>query len=220
VGSLDKDSGGYGRWHHLQSAEERGTNETCKGWRVPKKVWQGLISPTDPEQSLKDLLCMEDILLCGLAGLDGASQRIFAAHCMDEDNWASHKRKAIEGADEVEKKKGKKSKKTEVVEARVLVAASSEDDSKPSADEVKPAAEALSGFALPSPDSLSTVDADFLKNHVFLISGSFPELTLGSSKAKDAGLGDVKVLIESFGGKIAARFSKKTSKLTNSRCAP
>ena len=46
VGSLEKDAGTYGRWHHLQ----------C--WRVPKKIQTGLTNLSDEEVSLRDLLSM------------------------------------------------------------------------------------------------------------------------------------------------------------------
>ena len=46
VGSIEKDAGTYGRWHHLQ----------C--WRVPKKIQAGLTNPSDEEASLRDLLSM------------------------------------------------------------------------------------------------------------------------------------------------------------------
>eukprot|EP00804_Cyclotella_cryptica_P018531 CCRYP_004336-RA/>CCRYP_004336-RA protein AED:0.25 eAED:0.25 QI:65/1/1/1/0.75/0.8/5/136/650 len=208
VGSLDDRGGGYGRWHHLV-----GNGGACKGWRVPKKVWTGLTDPTDAAASLSDLLCMEEILLCGLASLDGASQVLFARHCCDEDNWAGHKRKKVEGENKKGKKKSKKSDEAEEILVTTVVAArptsSSLKDTKE--EETKPAATASSGYALPNPASPSTVDATFLSKCIFIIAGSFPELVRGSTSAKDAGVGDVKVLIESFGGKVATRFSKNTS---------
>lgn len=211
VGSLDEKAGSFGRWHHLTSVETRGVGGPCKGWRVPKKVWSGLTNPSDLNQSLMDLLNMEEVLLCGLASLDGASQREFAAHCADEENWAQHKRKAAGGEDE---KAGKKKSKTENAsgDATELVVASAPANEEADEDDQKPAAEASSGFALANPDSADTVDPTFLKAYSFIITGSFPELVLtGSTTAKDAGVGDVKVLIESFGGKVTSRFSKNTS---------
>ena len=67
---------------------------------------------------------------------------------MDEDHWASHKRKAIEGAAEDGGKGKKKSKRNGVETGDLVVASSSsgEDDSKPSVEEAKPAAESSSGF--------------------------------------------------------------------------
>ena len=53
VGSLEKDAGTYGRWHHLQ----------C--WRVPKKIQAGLTNPSDEEASLRDLLSMVSGMLWG-----------------------------------------------------------------------------------------------------------------------------------------------------------
>ena len=203
MGSVDDKAGSYGRWHHLTSV-----GGSCKGWRVPKKVWSGLTNPSDIDQTLVDLLNMEEVLLCGLASLDGASQREFALHCVQEENWAGHKRKAV-GDGEKAKKKSKNKAGTESDE---LVVSSAALNSKETDEKVdKPPAKASSGFSLPNPESTSTVDSTFLKAYSFLIAGSFPELVTGSSNAKDAGVGDVKVLIESFGGKVTTRFSKKTS---------
>jgi hypothetical protein len=206
VGSLDEKSGSYGRWHHLTSGERRGVGGPCRGWRVPKKVWSGLTNPSDLNQSLIDLLNMEEVLLCGLASLDGTSQREFVWHCVQEDNWAGSKRKAL--GDEEKGKKKKKSEPVSDVSELVVAGAPLANEEE---EVQKPAAEASSGFALANPESSNTVDPTFLKTHSFLISGSFPELVTGSVRAKDAGVGDLKVLIESFGGKVAARFSKKTS---------
>ncbi|KAL7518672.1 hypothetical protein ACHAWX_003482 [Stephanocyclus meneghinianus] len=207
VGSLDERGGGYGQWHHLM-----GNGGTCKGWRVPKKVWTGLTDPSDGTVSLSDLLCMEEILLCGLAGLDGASQAIFARHCCDENNWAGHKRKKVDRDGNKGKKKSKKSDEAvELAVTTVVVSNDSSSSKDAKEEEAKPAAAASSGYALPNPASSSTVDATFLSKCVFIITGCFPELVHGSTSAKDAGVGDVKVLVESFGGKIATRFSKNTS---------
>lgn len=169
------------------------------------KVWSGLTDPSDVDQTLVDLLNMEEVLLCGLASLDGTSQKEFALHCMQEENWAGHKRKAV-GDGEKAKKKSKNKVGAESDKLVVAGAVLKTDD-----DDQKPPAKASSGFSLPNSESNSTVDSTFLKTYSFLITGSFPELVTGSSNAKDAGVGDVKVLIESFGGKVTTRFSKKTS---------
>ena len=212
VGSLEEKAGGYSRWHHLTSAETRGVGGPCKGWRVPKKVWSGLTNPSDLNQSLIDLLNMEEVLLCGLASLDGASQREFAQHCVQEENWAQHKRKAS-GGGEKERKKSKTEVASGVTELTVANASDAGEEAEE--EDQKPAAEASSGYSLANPDSADTVDPTFLKSHSFIITGSFPELVItGATKAKDAGVGDVKVLIESFGGKVASRFSKKTSEFS------
>lgn len=144
------------------------------------------------------------MLLSGLASLDGASQREFAWHCSQEENWAGSKRK-------IAAKDGGRGKKSKTDEVELVVANASL--SEVVEEDQKPAADASSGFSLANPDSADSVhSSSFLEKHSFLIAGSFPELVLtGSTKAKDAGVGDVRVLIESFGGKVAVRFSKKTS---------
>lgn len=76
-------AGSYGRWHKLE----------C--WRVPKKVQSGLTDPSDEAVSLRDLCAMEEVLLTGVAGLDDESKSLFTQHCMDSNNWAGRKRKAV-----------------------------------------------------------------------------------------------------------------------------
>ena len=69
-GSLDTDSGTYGRWHHL------------KCWRVPSAVWTGFPPPRPPnslteEQKGDDLaaafaaaiVAMEQLVFCGFSDL-------------------------------------------------------------------------------------------------------------------------------------------------------
>ena len=198
MGSLDDTSGSYGRWRHLTSV-----GESCKGWRVPKKVWNGLTCPFDVGKSLIDLLNMEEVLLCGLASLDEASRQEFVLHCVEEQNWAGYKRKIGENrGGERKKKKTNFDSDTNELAMDITSLTNEEEHPKPIASE------ASVGFPLANPNS---IDTPFLTLQSFLITGSFPELVKGSTMAKDAGVGDVKVLIEKFGGKVSVRFSKKTS---------
>lgn len=211
VGSIDKDSGSYGRWH-------------CLGcWRVPQKVWRGLTDPDDVGTSINDILAMEEVLLCGLAGLDSVSRRAFVDHCCDNENWASYKKRKI--ANEEEEERGGGKKKASAAAAGSAVA-NVEGEEEEEADDRKPAARANASSTasetanpdLPTPGVDGAADASFLKGKTFIITGSFPEL-VGGVKAKDAGVGDVKHCLESFEGKVTTRFSKTTNYLVVGRDA-
>ena len=52
---------------------------------------------------------------------------------------------------------------------------------------------------------------DALSEQSFVITGTFPE-----AGGVDAGVGNVKAMIESFGGSVITRFSKKTSEFYTS----
>ena len=79
VGSIDMESGSYGRWCHLQ----------C--WRVPSKVWLGLPDPdetTDPLAFEAALVGMNEVLLSGVKDLSEDARAKFVAYVMDRSNWA------------------------------------------------------------------------------------------------------------------------------------
>lgn len=54
-----------------------------------------MTDPSDEAVSLRDLCAMEEVLLTGVAGLDDESKSLFTKHCMDSNNWAGRKRKAV-----------------------------------------------------------------------------------------------------------------------------
>ena len=79
VGSLDEDSGSYGRWVNL----------TC--WRVPSKIWQGLPDPatcTDAPAFAAALRSMGAVTLSGVGELDAAGVDAIVRYVMDRANWA------------------------------------------------------------------------------------------------------------------------------------
>ena len=78
-GSMDKESGAYGRWMHLE----------C--WRVPSLIWIGLPEP-DPgadRSAFRDaIMNMQSIAMVGFAALPEEDQESFIDHLMEKNNWA------------------------------------------------------------------------------------------------------------------------------------
>ncbi|KAL3779504.1 hypothetical protein ACHAW5_010633 [Stephanodiscus triporus] len=186
VGSLDKVAGTYGRWNHLD----------C--WRVPAKVQNGLTNPSDASASLRDLLAMEGILLVGVSAMDDESRSYFARHCANVENWARN---------------GKRK--------RGVVAIMEQDASEGAAGEVEATSDpggvsaAGSDFVVPGSFRVLVpgVDGagadDALVGQSFVITGTFPEA--GGGDADAVGVANVKAMIQSFGGSVNTRFSKKSS---------
>ena len=82
VGSIDDQSGSYGRWVHLD----------C--WRVPAKIHQGLPrlgSPEaeDPAAFEAALLSMNEVLLSGVEELEPEIRQLLVRHVMDPTKWAA-----------------------------------------------------------------------------------------------------------------------------------
>ena len=80
VGSLDADTGSYGRWVRLE----------C--WRVPSKVWLGLADPdkcADATLFTAALLSMSSVLLSGVGELSEEHASAFTDHCMRKSAWAA-----------------------------------------------------------------------------------------------------------------------------------
>mmetsp|Transcript_11388 Transcript_11388/g.27147 ORF Transcript_11388/g.27147 Transcript_11388/m.27147 type:complete len:998 (+) Transcript_11388:336-3329(+) len=90
IGSLDDQSGSYGRWNHL----------VC--WRVPYRIWAGLTDMTDPQQVKQDLLLLEDVLFDGVSTLPEKELNLLISHIMDEKNRVK-KRKSKKAIPNLEK---------------------------------------------------------------------------------------------------------------------
>ncbi|KAI9353778.1 hypothetical protein BDR26DRAFT_914002 [Obelidium mucronatum] len=79
IGSIDTESGSYGRWIHLD----------C--WRVPAKIWKGLPDPdlcSDMRLFSEALSGMNEVLLCGFQFLSSGEKEMIVRHVMDKGNWA------------------------------------------------------------------------------------------------------------------------------------
>ncbi len=86
VGSMDLESGGYGRWNHLM----------C--WRVPKKVWTGLPDPditSDTTAFEKALESMNEVVISGWKDLSQEHKKLIIAHVMDKVHWANPREKKV-----------------------------------------------------------------------------------------------------------------------------
>ena len=173
----------------------------------------GLTNPSDESASLRDLLAMEGILLVGASAMDDSSRSSFVRHCADVENWARNgkrkKRKvvAIMGQD---------------ASGGAVGSASSPPPGEVEATTVPGgvSAAAGSGFVVPGsfrvlvPGVDGAVADDALFGQSFVITGTFPEA--GGGDADAVGVANVKAMIQSFGGSVITRFSKKSSECETS----
>ena len=149
----------------------------------------GLTDPSDQHASLVDLLAMEAVLLTGVSSLDAAGQALFVRHVTDRDHWARNNKR-----------------KSQVLMDGPAQAAAGEPSEVAAGD----TPEIVAGsFVVLVPGVDGAVDDKFLKAKTFVISGTFPEV--GGGKADALGVANVQAMIESFGGRVVSRFSKKTS---------
>jgi NAD-dependent DNA ligase len=145
---------------------------------------------------------MEDVLFVGISTLDDASQMAFVRHCIDQNNWAyqGKKRKvvdnAIMGGEAPTISSSSAASSSMSASAMVASAISSSSSSVPPGGSFR--------VLVPGVDGARGNDA--LSEQSFVITGTFPE-----AGGVDAGVGNVKAMIESFGGSVITRFSKKTS---------
>lgn len=105
VGSLDDESGTYGRWMHLD----------C--WRVPVRIWQGLPHMTtdggadQDEKFAEALASMNEVLFCGFSQLNDEQKALIIEHVKNRENWARAPGKKVGGDEEstAKRKKGSSS---------------------------------------------------------------------------------------------------------------
>mmetsp|Transcript_27345 Transcript_27345/g.51675 ORF Transcript_27345/g.51675 Transcript_27345/m.51675 type:complete len:644 (+) Transcript_27345:106-2037(+) len=203
VGSLDKVSGTYGRWSRLE----------C--WRVPAKVQNGLTNPSNEQESLRDLLSMEEVLLTGVDALDDASKLLFVQHCRNIDHWANNrKRRQIRGESGSEQAVPSKSARVQSQPSPFSAAASFAAGS--STDGSNNIVAGIFTVLVPGVDG-AIDDEKLLRGKTFLIAGMFPEV--GGRDGDAVGVGNIKAMIQSFGGKVITRFSKNTNFLLVGRDA-
>ena len=171
---------------------------------------------------MRDLLAMEGMLLVGVSALDEASKLSFVRHCVDADNWARNgkKRKAVAIMGPGAAASGDAVAASERGSA-TSAAASGEDGPPSSTTTTVPCGvSAAAGFVVPGSfrvlvpgvDGASAGDA--LAGQSFVIAGTFPEA--GGGDADAVGVANVKAMIQSFGGGVITRFSKKSSEFTTS----
>jgi len=80
-GSINVESGSYGRWIHLQ----------C--WRVPALIWRGLPQPESPDFTSQNiaraLATMNEVAFCGFSELSEEDKAVVVEYIMDTSNWAA-----------------------------------------------------------------------------------------------------------------------------------
>jgi hypothetical protein len=78
-GSMDAESGAYGRWHHLR----------C--WRVPASIWMALPDPdtcADKAKFEAAIAKMQQMAFCGFTELSKEQKREIVEHFFDKTHWA------------------------------------------------------------------------------------------------------------------------------------
>ena len=165
---------------------------------------------------MRDLLAMEGMLLVGVSALDEASKLSFVRHCVDADNWAGtgKKRKAVAimGA----AASGDAVAASEHGSASSSAVPAGEDGPPSSATTAVPGGVSVvpGSFRVLVPGVDGARAGDALAGQSFVITGTFPEA--GGGDADAVGVATVKAMIQSFGGGVITRFSKKSSEFTTS----
>ena len=129
------------------------------------------------------------MLLTGLIDLDEDEQLTFVRHVINQDNWAGNKKRKAKAKPASGSKAKKKKNPVKKTWTNIIPGS----------------------FTVPAPGmGGATSDENFLKGKTFVITGVFPEV--GGGEDDSIGVEQTKSMIESFGGKVISRFSKKTSK--------
>ena len=171
---------------------------------------------------MRDLLAMEGMLLVGVSALDEASKLSFVRHCVDADNWAGNgkKRKAVaimgaaaSGDAVAASEHGSASASSSASSSAVPAG---EDGPPSSATTAVPGGVSVvpGSFRVLVPGVDGARAGDALAGQSFVITGTFPEA--GGGDADAVGVANVKAMIQSFGGGVITRFSKKSSEFTTS----
>jgi hypothetical protein len=189
VGSLDEKTGTYTRWNHLE----------C--WRVPSRIWLGIASSREDEDSvlntknvLQSLLQMNDVLLSGINEMNVEGQMEFVTHIMDRSSWARiSQRRNINSSKELDMSVAKQTQPAR--QAAVF------PRDGPSSRE---------SFIVPIPGE-NGVASDALKGKRVVLTGVFPEV--GGGRGLTLGKEKVKKMVESFGGRVTGSVSGKTDML-------
>lgn len=137
-------------------------------------------------------------MLTGLAALDEEDQMTFVRHVINTDHWAGNRKRKAGSAS------GSKAKSAKV-------ASKAESASKATKGRKRSTANIVPGsYSMPVPGVDGAVDDEkFLSGKTFVMTGVFIEV--GGGDDDSVGVENLKSMIESFGGKVTTRFSKKTS---------
>jgi hypothetical protein len=218
-GSLNLESGDYGRWMHL----------SC--WRVPSKIWIGLPDPdicTDPAAFDAALAAMGEISFCGLSELPAEARAVAVTHIMNKSNWARLVSKSVSDAPAPA---GSAAAPAAGASASYAAPAASASASYPYQPPAAASARAIvPSYAAPhaaaSSSALATIPAsggafitprpgvngappNSLQGKTLVLTGQFPEI--GGGCGLDLGKARVTAMIASFGGRVTSAVSGKTS---------
>ena len=122
VGSLDAESGTYGRWVHLY----------C--WRVPERIWRGVPNPDtckDRAVFAAAIRSMNEVLLTGFLELGPEHAEALVTHVMDPSNWANGKKRSKAQIAIAEPAQKRKASKGAVVKTEVEVEVKTEPGKVP-----------------------------------------------------------------------------------------
>lgn len=196
VGSLDENSGAYGRWHHLR----------C--WKVPRKIFTGFTHAEDADTTMRDLKSMEEVLLCGISELDSNAQSDVLEHVMEKANWVGSRKRKTHTVAQLPGNMADKASTTKkpATSAQKLTAAPAARIPQPST------------FVLMQPSEVESADKSSLLGRCFVVSGCFPEV--GGGIGPDVGVDFVKELIVTFGGKVIKTLSKNVEFLVLGKDPP
>eukprot|EP00158_Paraphelidium_tribonemae_P005185 Partr_v1_DN27219_c0_g1_i1_m38967 len=216
VGSLDDESGAYGRWSHLG----------C--WRVPSRIWMGLPDDdgsTGAEKYERALAGMNEVLLCGFGELSDDERLLVVDHVRVKAFWARPTKAAAasHAASKEASSKGplliqpssSSKKEFDVKAPRNFVDLSvlplQDDTEKENVNSnsgalVRVSDSVASRFIVPRPG----IDGprDFLKGKTLVLTGLFPEV--GGGVGLSLGKSRMTKIIESFGGRVTSAVSGLT----------
>jgi hypothetical protein len=212
VGSINLESGSYGRWSHLM----------C--WRVPSKIWEGLPDPDICKDDAKfeaALSSMNEVLLCGFDQLSPNDKSAFVNHVRDKGNWANRVNRTPQGtAGTASKKANKKTGKKDKAGTVEPTAGSSQPPQSAfsnaltvvtqtnihsSSNELTLSRKRKAFSLVPGQDG---AQPHFFSKKTIVMTGIFPEI--GGGAGLNLGKDRLKVILESFGARVTSSVSGRT----------
>jgi len=188
VGSMDLESGAFGRWVHLE----------C--WRVPVRICVGLpsLDGNAGEEDFKAaLLAQEGILIQGFTSLEPEDQKRVVIYCMDASHYAKVTKSTArlkENRDQQKKQNG------------TSTVTSSKGTATPTSVVVKatPKSNAVARI-------LDMAKHNFLKGKTVVLTGLFPEV--GGGAGLNLGKDRLKAKLTAMGARVTSSVSGKTDML-------
>lgn len=213
VGSINLESGSYGRWCHLM----------C--WRVPSKIWEGLPDPDICKDDTKfevALSSMNEVLLSGFDQLSPNDKSAFIQHVRDRGNWAKKvNRKPQDTGGAARKKVTKKAGTKEKAGAAEPLGGSNsqplqstlgsaltthgQTNISSSSNELTQSRKRKAFSLVPGQDG---AQPNFFSKKTIVMTGIFPEI--GGGAGLNLGKDRLKLILESFGARVTSSVSGRT----------